>query len=115
MRFLLTMHMPSAQGNPVHQLTVESESKDLQEFWEEISDNDFIMVGLLYREKNIHTGEVIWSNKGDIILNTSHIGKAQEFIDLDKENHDESSRNFEQRSWNPEGKRPPLRPRGRMF
>ena len=115
MRFLLTMNMPSAHGNPIHQLTVESDAVTMEHFWEEMNDNEFILARLLYREKNMQTGEVIWTNKGEIILNTAHIGKVQEFIDHEKDNTDESFRNFEQRSWNTEGKRPPLRPRGRLL
>jgi hypothetical protein len=31
-------------------------------------------------------GEIWWQDRGEIIINTSCIGKAVEFIDMDKDN-----------------------------
>lgn len=113
MRFLLTLNMPSAQGFLVHQLTVEHKSKSLIDFCDYMNDNQFIIVDLLYRHKS-EGSNTVWSEKGEIILNTECIGKAQEFFDFEKDNEYEPSRNFEQRTVNAEGKRPALRP-GRRF
>ena len=96
MRFLLTMNMPSAQGFLVHQLTIEHHSNSCGEFCDELQGNEFIMGRLLYRQKGM-TGETLWSDRGDVILNTSHIGKAQEFLDIEKDDYDEPYRTVEQR------------------
>lgn len=112
MRFLLTLNMPSAQGFLVHQLTVECDCKSLEDFCDYLNDNEFIIVYLLYRHKE---GNIVtWSEKGAIVLNTTHIGKVQEFLENEKEFDYESSRNIEQRTGNVENKRPALRP-GRRF
>ena len=108
MRFLLTMNMPSAQGFLVHQLTIEHHSNSCEEFCDELQGNEFIMGRLLYRQKGV-TGETIWSDRGDVILNTSHIGKAQEFLDIEKDDYDESYRTVEQRRGYVERKGPVIR------
>lgn len=82
MRFLLTMNMPSAKGHPVHQLTVEHRAKSIRSFWETLSDNEFIICKLLYRVD----GE--WIDRGEVILSTSCIGKAQELVDYYGDGHD---------------------------
>jgi len=114
MRFLLTMNMPSAQGFLVHQLTIEHQSNSCEEFCDVMNDNEFIIGRLLYRIKS-HMGENVWSDRGDVILNTSHIGKVQEFVSNEREDYDEPLGNFEQRGKYADGKRPPLRPRGSVF
>jgi len=55
------------------------------------------------------TGETLWSDRGDVILNTSHIGKAQEFLDIEKDDYDESYRTVEQRRGYVERKGPVIR------
>ncbi len=85
MRFLLTLNMPSAQGFLVHQLTVEHKSKTLNDFCDYMNDNQFIIVDLLYRHKS-EGSNTIWSEKGEIVLNTECIGKAQEFFEFEKDN-----------------------------
>jgi hypothetical protein len=111
MRFLLTMHMPSANGNPVHQLTVESDCNSCEEFLEELNDSEFVLVNLLYKYPSA-TGETSWEDKGEIILNTSVIGKVQEYIEMEKGDNYESQRNFDSRNKYSSGPRPPLRQRG---
>ena len=111
MRFLLTMHMPSANGNPVHQLTVESESNSCEEFLDELNDNEFVLVNLLYKYNSV-SGETSWEDKGQIILNTSVIGKVQEYLEMEKGDNYESQRNFDTRNKYLSGPRPPLRQRG---
>ena len=114
MRLLLTLNMPSAQGFLVHQITIEHTCNTLDEFCDEMNDNEFIVGRLLYRIKT-PTGDTAWRDRGDIILNTSHIGKAQEFLYDEREEYDEPFGNTEQRRGYADGKRPPLRTRGPMF
>lgn len=76
------MNMPSAKGNPVHQLSVEHKSKDVKDFWAALSDNEFIICTLLYKVD----GEFI--DRGQVILNTSWVGKAQELIDFYGDQYD---------------------------
>lgn len=83
MRFLLTMNMPSAKGNPVHQMTIEyDKAKTVRDFWIALSDNEFVICRLLYK----YDGE--WVDRGDVILNTSCIGKVQELVDFYGDSHD---------------------------
>jgi hypothetical protein len=90
-RLLITMNMASAQGFAVHQVTVDHASKDLSEFLDVVNDFEFIMARQWYRSKTPN-GEVSWKDRGDIVINTAHIGKVQEFIEFEaKENsYDES-------------------------
>lgn len=90
MRYLLTMNMPSAKGFLIHQLTVEHDG-DLDDFCQLLNDNEFITVRQLYQFKQ-PAGESIWQDRGDLVLNTSHIGKIQEYIDQDSEESYSSNR-----------------------
>lgn len=81
MRFLITMNMPSAKGYSVHQVTVEHEAKTMKDFWNVLQDNEFIMPTLMYKIRNDDLSEY-WEDRGPLIINTSHIGKVQEFIDF---------------------------------
>lgn len=90
MRLLITMNMPSAAGNNVHQLTVEHKAANLAEFCEYLNNDIFIWCRIYYRRIN-HDGTVFWQDKGDIVLNTAHIGKAQEYIEYDRSEVSEES------------------------
>lgn len=79
MRFLVTMNMPSAQGYSVHQVTVDHTAPSLNEFCDMLNDHEFVVVRLIYRMKGPN-GESLLRDRGDMILNTSHIGKVQEFV-----------------------------------
>ena len=91
MRFLITMNMASAQGYAVHQLTVGHPARTLEEFLSVMNDYEFIMCHQWYRVK-LPDGAVSWRDRGDLIINTAHIGKVQEFIGFDakENNYDES-------------------------
>lgn len=80
MKFLITMNMSSMNGNPAHQITVEHESKSLQEFSKVLERDMFPIVTLWYRYKD-DTGSRFWDEKGKIVLNSTHIGKVQEYND----------------------------------
>lgn len=84
MKFLLTMNMPSAKGYPVHQMTVEHKARNLKEFWDALSDNEFIVCTLLYRF-GVDEASKYWEERGQLLLNTSCIGKAQEYVDYQGE------------------------------
>lgn len=85
------MNMASAQGFAVHQITIDHEAKTLEDFLAEVNDFPFIMGHQYYRVKT-PDGEVNWKDRGKLIINTSHIGKVQEFIEFEpRENtYDES-------------------------
>ena len=90
-RFLITMNMPSAQGYAVHQITVEHSCENIDQFCALINDYEFIKCHLYYRKRDEYTNKVIWLDKGEILINTSHIGKVQEFFEYgERENDDES-------------------------
>lgn len=81
MKYLLTMNMASAKGNPVHQLTVEHPAEDLGQFRKVLAGSDYIICTLLYRSNDEYT-QNSWIDRGDIIINTSLVGKAQEYVDF---------------------------------
>jgi len=112
-RLLITMHMPSAQGYSVHQLTVEHPSANLDDFLDTLNDYEFIKCHLYYRIPDEVNGKVIWSDKGSILINTSHIGKVQEFVEYGERETDDKSYGYSEGIGNNTGRqRPPLRKRG---
>jgi hypothetical protein len=78
MKFVITMNMSSMNGNPAHQMTVEHESSSLQEFSKVLDCEMFPIVRLWYRYKD-DTGTRVWDDKGKIIINSTHVGKVQEY------------------------------------
>jgi hypothetical protein len=73
---------------------------------------EFIICTLLYR-RTLVTGELAFEDRGDLILNTAHIGKVQEYYDLDKEYaYDESHGHTQGSSQNYTGERTTIRKRG---
>lgn len=77
MRFIFTMHMPSAKGSMIHQVFGEYDAESLDEMSQILSGQDFILVRQFYKDSMSRGGELIWIEKGDIILNTFFIGKVQ--------------------------------------
>lgn len=108
-KYLLTMNMPSAQGFLVHQVTVEHDSSHIEELLSDLNENEFIIARLLYRRQN-DMGTWSWTDKGEIVINTSHIGKAQLYIEFGANDDDTygNSENSNQHSKLPRG---PIRPR----
>ena len=114
MRFLITMNMPSAKGYLVHQLTLEHYAASCRDFCEVLNDAEFITARQWYRR--VQHGDVVWVDRGDIVINTAHIGKVQEFVEYDRENgNDETYGNPDERRYDPQGTRPPVRPRRGVF
>jgi hypothetical protein len=111
LRFLITLNMPAFEGRLVHQLTVEvAEARSLKELCILMNHEEFIMGRHLYRRKNIYTQESEWQDRGDVIVNTAHIGKVAEFIDLEEEFYDDTQRNSGVARTVSQGPRRPIRP-----
>ncbi len=91
MRFLVTMNMPSANGIDVHQMTLEHPVKSQEELCALLNRVEFVIFRMFYRRKNV-SGEIWWQDRGEIIINTTLIGKAQEFIDFDVEDGNDASK-----------------------
>ena len=108
-KYLLTMHMPSNQGFLVHQITIEHETSTLEEFGEALNAYEFVIGRLLYRRQN-DQGIYVWLDKGEIVINTSHIGKAQLYIEFGG-NDDDAYGNFENSNQHSKLGRGPVRPR----
>jgi hypothetical protein len=71
------MNMPNSRGEGyVHQLIVEHPSEDCREFCAAMSDDPFVLVRQLYFDDDRHSGERVWIDRGDMILNCRHIGKV---------------------------------------
>ena len=100
MRFLVTMNMPSANGMDTHQMTLEHPVKSQEELCTLLNRVEFVIFRMFYKRKNVN-GEIWWQDRGEIIVNTTMIGKAQEFIDFDTdEDGDPSRRPYSQRQQN---------------
>lgn len=112
MKLLITMNMPSASGYAVHQVTVETECKSLHEFYELMNQQEFVMCRLYYRRPG-YSGETLWDDKGEIVLNTAHIGKVQEYVE--KEQDYEPYGTIDERGPSSPKSRPNLRPRRAML
>ena len=73
MRFLVTMNMPSYSGNLVHQMTVEHEASNLDEFIAILMEDDFIIVEELYKNPN----DGSYYSRGKVALNHQYVGKIK--------------------------------------
>lgn len=80
MKFLITMHMPSSNGFLIHQVIFEHRCENMDDFCNILNDEMFVIGRQFYKRQN-DDGDSVFIDKGLIILNTSHIGKAQEYID----------------------------------
>jgi hypothetical protein len=109
-KFLITMNMPSGQGYAVHQITVDHPSQNCEEFWRVLNDEIFILGRQFYRKKLGPVAEPVWEDRGEIIINTAHVGKVQEFIEYGKGYEDEAYRSPENSRTHVERTRPPIRP-----
>lgn len=114
MRFLLTMNMPSANGFLVHQLTVEVPVNSCEELMRKMNHDEFIMGRMFYRRRLL-TGENAWEDRGDVILNTAHIGKVQEYFEIERESYDEPHGHPEPSNPHFAGERVSVRKRRNMF
>lgn len=91
MQFLVTMNMPSINGTETHQLTLEHPVNSQEEMCALLNRQEFIIFRMFYRRQNMD-GEIWWQDRGEIIINTSWIGKAQEYMDMEAEKEAEFQR-----------------------
>lgn len=80
MRFVLTMNMPSSQGYNIHQIIFDHKSKTVAELCVSLNEEVFVVGRQIYKRYNAD-GESVFLDRGDIIVNTAHIGKVQEYYD----------------------------------
>jgi FAD/FMN-containing dehydrogenase len=111
---MITMNMPSNQGNLVHQIFLEHPAASCEEFCRILNEDIFVSGRQFYRRQS-PAGENFWQDRGEIVLNTAHIGKVQQYVDYEKENDDETYGHSGQRSFHVETTRGPLRPRRGSF
>jgi hypothetical protein len=106
------MNMPSARGELVHQMIVDHNSTSMEQFCSTMNRDEFIICRQWYKRKDPYTKEVSWEDRGNVILNTHHIGKVLEYIEFDnQENHDDESQGRTQFSRQyTAGPRGPIRP-----
>jgi hypothetical protein len=94
------MNMPSSQGFSIHQIIFDHKSKTVAELCATLNDEVFVVGRQIYKRYNAD-GESVFLDRGDIIVNTAHIGKVQEYYDnVDEEKPAQTDR-----------QRPPLRNR----
>jgi hypothetical protein len=80
MKFLVTMNMPSSNGYPVHQVIFEHHCESVRDLILIMNDDIFVYGRQFYRI-NSENGKGSFVDRGEIILNTTHIGKVQEYLD----------------------------------
>jgi hypothetical protein len=114
MRFLITMNMASANGFLVHQLTIEIPVDSCESLKDLLNEEEFITGRLYYRRRAL-TMETIWEDRGDMVLNTAHIGKAQEFFEMERDANDESQGYFKPSNLAPTGEGATVRKRRGVF
>jgi hypothetical protein len=73
MKFLVTMVVPSKSGALVHQVILQHDSESLDDFYEEVTECDFVMGEEIYRDNQ--TGRHYPA--GTIILNTTWMAKIK--------------------------------------
>lgn len=92
MKFLMTLHMPSARGDSIHQITVGViDIESCEELCDLLNEQEFICATQWYK-REYPNGETAWQNRGDLIINTAHIGKIQEFYENKGDKNDKSHR-----------------------
>jgi len=79
MKFLLTMHMPSNQGKPVHQITCEMNAiTSIDALYHFVQKHDFIMVNEYYYDaEDRFQSAGKYKFRGTSIINCSFIGKIR--------------------------------------
>lgn len=88
MIFVLTLNMPSAKGNLVHQVYIEHSSEDVSEFAGYLNscqaNGDFITFDELYKDNrdrrttiNTSLSEEDFYKIGETVINLTHIGKVR--------------------------------------
>jgi len=75
-RFLFHMNMASGNNDLVHQVVGEINCRSISELRTMLDSNDFITVNHVTYDRDRVTGEKKWRSRGEMILNTSHVGKA---------------------------------------
>ena len=108
MRFLITMNMPSASGNSVHQVTVDHPATSVEQLCEILNTDIFIICRNFYRRTD-NTGSMYWEDRGEIILNSAHIGKVQAYLEMNTP--EDATLGAERRTVPVESQRGPIRPR----
>ena len=73
MRFLITLNMPSASGNLVHQLNAEYPVNSLDEFVEALTTNDFVIIQEYYRDQTTKEDY----SRGHVAINHRYVGKIK--------------------------------------
>jgi hypothetical protein len=98
-RFLITMHMPAgSSANLVHQVTGDHEAQTLSDFCAVLNDQAFVVIRQFYYLTDKHTGEKLgWRDRGELIINTDHIGKVSLHFDGEVQ-HIEDEPRFKQQN-----------------
>lgn len=75
MRFLFHMNMPSGGNDLVHQVVGEIDCNTLGELREVMERQDFLTIDHMTYDRQ-PGGEKRWRSRGQMIINTSAIGKV---------------------------------------
>jgi hypothetical protein len=104
------MNMPAFEGKMVHQVTLEMLGvNSIQELCKLMNRDEFI-TGTQWYHRKMPTGEIFWQDRGELVVNTAHIGKVAEFIEQEEQGYDESQGRTQFSRQYTAGPRGPIRP-----
>lgn len=84
-RFQITLNMGSKSGANVHQIIVDHEAKDLQEFRAACKSDDFIIIDEIYKRdlddhnRRLPRDKWTYEPQGEQMINTFLIGRAKPY------------------------------------
>jgi hypothetical protein len=79
-RVLFHMNMPSGSNDLVHQVIGEVPHRSIGELAAALHHQSFITIDYVSYERQ-KTGEKKWRSRGEMLLNTAHIGKVAEYYE----------------------------------
>ena len=76
MRFQITMNMPSRSGNSVHQIIADYPAKSLEEFADDLRNDEFLIVQEVYKDNDAGKASNYYK-VGDLVINRRYVGKVK--------------------------------------
>lgn len=76
LRFVFTLSLPTAKGDPVQEIIGEHPAKTLSELCAEMSDQEWILVRQFYSGRDQR-----WEFRTEMLLKTCLIGRVKPFLD----------------------------------
>ena len=78
----MTLNMGTFKVNIVHQIIADADASSCKSLCDLMNDADFIVVEQYYNMSEEHVRVQDWQYKGEIVINTAHIGKVQQYMEF---------------------------------